>query len=258
MGNRLKLLEAPFPIEVVWYESMASSTQRLLLALTIFMVSSQFQPPEGHAKPSSFPLTRSIAIPVTLTLIPRTSLDFTSSTSQNAAFCTSSTTTPLYATGPVTLLFGVGCGLLTAVTMYLVWSLFANHHDSRNSYEEFNDVDDLSPKKMGYEKIPAKEAAIHLIEDKSNPGDGYTDTQNRGTAYLRSVDQRDILLDREYQEVLSANFDSDTQERGTAILENVDQMDIFPADEDIQKSISNGDQLDEVESETDNYMDALN
>lgn len=85
-----------------------------------------------------------------------------------------------------------------------------------------------------------------------------TDTQNRGTAYLRSVDQRDILLDRQYQEVLSANFDSDTQERGTVILENVDQMDIFPADEDIQKSISNGDQLDEVESETDNYMDALN
>ncbi|KDO77857.1 hypothetical protein CISIN_1g001053mg [Citrus sinensis] len=85
-----------------------------------------------------------------------------------------------------------------------------------------------------------------------------TDTQNRGTAYLRSVDQMDILLDREYQEVLSANFDSDTQERGTAILENVDQMDILPADEDIQKSISNGDQLDEVESETDNYMDALN
>ncbi|KAK9185246.1 hypothetical protein WN943_025601 [Citrus x changshan-huyou] len=161
MGNRLKLLEAPFPIEVVWYESMASSTQRLLLALTIFMVFSQFQPPEGHAKPSSFPLTRSIAIPVTLTLIPRTSLDSTStsSTNQNAAFFPSSTTTPLYATGPVTLLFDVGCGSLTAVTMYLVWSLFANHHDSRNSYEEFNDVDDLSPKKMGYEKIPAKEAA---------------------------------------------------------------------------------------------------
>ena len=68
----------------------------------------------------------------------------------------------------VALLFGVGCGSLTAVTMYLVWSLFANRHDSRNSYEEFSDVDDhdddLSPKKMGYEKmgyekIPAKEAA---------------------------------------------------------------------------------------------------
>ncbi|KAL9416398.1 hypothetical protein AB3S75_039567 [Citrus x aurantiifolia] len=165
MGNRLKLLEAPFPIEVVWYESMASSTQRLLLALTIFMVSSQFQPPEGHAKPSSFPVTRSISIPVTLTLTPRTPLDLsnTPSMSQNVAFCPSSMTSPLYAIGLVALLFGVGCGSLTAVTMYLVWSLFANHHDSRNSYEEFTDVDDhdddLSPKKMGYEKIPAKEVA---------------------------------------------------------------------------------------------------
>ncbi|GAY41588.1 hypothetical protein CUMW_060630 [Citrus unshiu] len=54
---------------------MASSTQRLLLALTIFMVSSQFQPPKGHAKPSSFPLNRSISIPVTLTLTPKTPLD---------------------------------------------------------------------------------------------------------------------------------------------------------------------------------------
>ncbi|KAK9185247.1 hypothetical protein WN943_025602 [Citrus x changshan-huyou] len=75
------------------------------------------------------------------------------------------------------------------------------------------------------------------------------------------------MLDGEPLEMLSASFDTDTQnrgtaylrsERGTVILENVDQMDIFPADEDIQKSISNGDQLDEVESETDNYMDALN
>ncbi|KAL9409165.1 hypothetical protein AB3S75_047533 [Citrus x aurantiifolia] len=86
----------------------------------------------------------------------------TSSTSQNTAFCPSSTTSPLYATRPVALLFSVGCSSLTDITMYLVWSLFANHHDSRNSYEEFTDVDDhdddLSPKKMGYEKIPAKEA----------------------------------------------------------------------------------------------------
>ncbi|KAK9181263.1 hypothetical protein WN944_024400 [Citrus x changshan-huyou] len=123
------------------------------------MVSSQFQPPKGHAKPSSFPLNRSISIPVTLTLTLKTP---TSSTSQNVAFCPSSTTSPLYATRPVALLFGVGCSSLTDITMYLVWSLFANRHDSRNSYEEFTDVDDhdddLSPKKMGYEKIPAKEA----------------------------------------------------------------------------------------------------
>ncbi|XP_044508905.1 uncharacterized protein LOC123227851 [Mangifera indica] len=54
------------------------------------------------------------------------------------------------------LLFGVGCGSLTAVAMYLMWTLFTR----RNSFEEFSDSDedDLSSK-MGYEKIPAKEAA---------------------------------------------------------------------------------------------------
>ncbi|KAK0598841.1 hypothetical protein LWI29_038511 [Acer saccharum] len=66
----------------------------------------------------------------------------------------------------VALLFGVGCGALTAVTMYLVWTLFASRYDYRN-YGEFSDGDDddndeddvFSPKKMGYEKIPAKDAA---------------------------------------------------------------------------------------------------
>lgn len=47
--------------------------------------------------------------------------------------------------------------------MYLVWSLFVNRSNCRNAYEEFNDVDDhdddVSPKKMKYEKIPVKEAA---------------------------------------------------------------------------------------------------
>ncbi|KAK2652741.1 hypothetical protein Ddye_012597 [Dipteronia dyeriana] len=66
----------------------------------------------------------------------------------------------------VALLFGVGCGALTAVTMYLVWTLFASRNDYRN-YGEFSDGDDddndeddvVSPKKMGYEKISAKDAA---------------------------------------------------------------------------------------------------
>ncbi|XP_062004439.1 uncharacterized protein LOC133721750 [Rosa rugosa] len=46
----------------------------------------------------------------------------------------------------VALLFGVGCGALTAATMYLAWSLFSTRHD--------DGVDDVSPKKMGYVKIP--------------------------------------------------------------------------------------------------------
>ncbi|KDO66099.1 hypothetical protein CISIN_1g047193mg, partial [Citrus sinensis] len=51
---------------------------------------------------------------------------------------------------------------LLLFTMYLVWSLFANRHDSRNSHEGFSDVDDhgddLSPKNMGYEKIADRKA----------------------------------------------------------------------------------------------------
>lgn len=50
----------------------------------------------------------------------------------------------------VALLFGVGCGALTAATMYLAWSLFS----SRHSASSFDDDDDVSPKKMGYVKIP--------------------------------------------------------------------------------------------------------
>ncbi|XP_024188319.1 uncharacterized protein LOC112192703 [Rosa chinensis] len=46
----------------------------------------------------------------------------------------------------VALLFGVGCGALTAATMYLAWSLFSTRHD--------DDADDVSPKKVGYVKIP--------------------------------------------------------------------------------------------------------
>lgn len=53
----------------------------------------------------------------------------------------------------VALLFGVGCGALTAATMYLVWSLFASHRG--DDFQEESDDEDASPKKMGYVKIPA-------------------------------------------------------------------------------------------------------
>ncbi|KAK7837704.1 uncharacterized protein LOC112006644 [Quercus suber] len=64
----------------------------------------------------------------------------------------------------VALLFGVGCGALTAATMYLAWSLFS-HRFSSSDYSAFpssfsdddndNDDDDVNPKKFGYIKIPA-------------------------------------------------------------------------------------------------------
>ncbi|KAK9285482.1 hypothetical protein L1049_024676 [Liquidambar formosana] len=64
----------------------------------------------------------------------------------------------------VALLFGVGCGALTAATMYLAWSLFSNRYEFRSSFDEFDDEDDIdddvSPKKMGYVKIPADAAPV--------------------------------------------------------------------------------------------------
>ncbi|XP_028105109.1 uncharacterized protein LOC114304148, partial [Camellia sinensis] len=57
------------------------------------------------------------------------------------------------------LLFGVGCGALTAATLYLIWSLFApNRFDFRDSDGEFDDDDDdddddVNPKKIGTTQV---------------------------------------------------------------------------------------------------------
>ncbi|CAI0627082.1 unnamed protein product, partial [Linum tenue] len=59
----------------------------------------------------------------------------------------------------VALLFGVGCGALTAATMYLVWSLFAvrsaAYYDELYDDEEEEEEEDA--KKIGYVKIPEAE-----------------------------------------------------------------------------------------------------
>lgn len=55
------------------------------------------------------------------------------------------------------LLFGVGCGALTAATMYLIWFLFSpNRFEFDDSDDDsFDDIDDDgAPKKMGYMTIP--------------------------------------------------------------------------------------------------------
>ncbi|XP_072984385.1 uncharacterized protein [Typha latifolia] len=49
------------------------------------------------------------------------------------------------------LLFGFGCGAVTAAVMYLAWSLVADRYEI---YEEEDD-DDECPKKAGYVQIPA-------------------------------------------------------------------------------------------------------
>ncbi|CAN7039679.1 unnamed protein product [Brassica rapa subsp. trilocularis] len=67
----------------------------------------------------------------------------------------------------VGLLFGVGCGALTAATMYLVWALVVNRHGYDFDFEEDDyeneESDAASLKKLGYVKIPdpapVKEAA---------------------------------------------------------------------------------------------------
>ncbi|KAI3717082.1 hypothetical protein L1987_68429 [Smallanthus sonchifolius] len=59
------------------------------------------------------------------------------------------------------LLFGAGCGALTAATMYLIWSLFSNRRldfASDSDEDEYYDVeDDVSPNKNGYAAIPSKD-----------------------------------------------------------------------------------------------------
>ncbi|XP_008797928.2 uncharacterized protein LOC103712981 [Phoenix dactylifera] len=61
----------------------------------------------------------------------------------------------------VGLLFGVGCGALTAATMYLIWSLVTNRYEicGADVYSEEEDEVDEGPKKGGYVKIPATEQA---------------------------------------------------------------------------------------------------
>lgn len=64
------------------------------------------------------------------------------------------------------LLFGAACGVLTAGTMYLIWSLFNHRNGSYRSLDGFasdddddNDDDDIfNPKKPGYVAIPAAPA----------------------------------------------------------------------------------------------------
>ncbi|CAK7338829.1 unnamed protein product [Dovyalis caffra] len=59
----------------------------------------------------------------------------------------------------VALLFGVGCGALTAATMYLVWSLFSPSQSRYSDYfdGDFSDDEVEDVKKIGYVKIPEAE-----------------------------------------------------------------------------------------------------
>ncbi|XP_047973497.1 uncharacterized protein LOC125215952 [Salvia hispanica] len=55
------------------------------------------------------------------------------------------------------LLFGVGCGAVTAAVMFSLWSLFNPHHvdfDESSSSDDDDDYDDVA--KIGYVAIPAQ------------------------------------------------------------------------------------------------------
>ncbi|KAL0371103.1 UNVERIFIED_CONTAM: hypothetical protein Sangu_0428400 [Sesamum angustifolium] len=64
------------------------------------------------------------------------------------------------------LLFGVGCGALTAATMYFVWSLFSpgrfDFDDISSSSSDDDDDDDVTAakKKLGYVSIPANPKVV--------------------------------------------------------------------------------------------------
>uniref|UniRef100_A0A452YGN6 Uncharacterized protein n=3 Tax=Triticinae TaxID=1648030 RepID=A0A452YGN6_AEGTS len=60
----------------------------------------------------------------------------------------------------VGILFGLGCGALTAASMYLVWSVIAGPGASSHYDELYGDEasDSESPKKVGYVIIPGVEA----------------------------------------------------------------------------------------------------
>ena len=60
----------------------------------------------------------------------------------------------------VGILFGIGCGALTAASMYLIWSVIAGPGASSHYDELYGDEasDSESPKKVGYVIIPGVEA----------------------------------------------------------------------------------------------------
>ncbi|MCL7022786.1 hypothetical protein MKW94_006239 [Papaver nudicaule] len=70
------------------------------------------------------------------------------------------------------LLFGAGCGALTAATMYLAWSLVTNRYEFVRSDEESDGDSDFeyeSPKKMGYVKISSAPAPVPVAQAPATP-----------------------------------------------------------------------------------------
>ncbi|KAI9198792.1 hypothetical protein LWI28_022188 [Acer negundo] len=111
---------------------------------------------------------------------------------------------------------------------------------------------------------------VFNLDSSSQPGEqeskSYSEEQIARNSSCVTWDEKEEIVEPEDQqcdrdeapEVLSENFDIEAQDTGVFNYRNVDQMDILIADEETPKSISDGNHLDEIESEADNYMDALN
>lgn len=72
------------------------------------------------------------------------------------------------------LLFGVGCGALTAAAMYFVWALFSPRgvdFDDASSSSSDDDVNDdvTVAKKLGYVAIPTKPKLVDADLKKPAP-----------------------------------------------------------------------------------------
>lgn len=52
------------------------------------------------------------------------------------------------------LLFGASCGMLTAATIYLVWSVISSRGDAQEAFDGEESDEDGGVKDMGYFKIP--------------------------------------------------------------------------------------------------------
>ncbi|GFS46277.1 SCAR family protein [Actinidia rufa] len=106
-----------------------------------------------------------------------------------------------------------------------------------------------------------------LSPDQTGPGPG----PGRGSSCVTWDEKTEILEpvghqydddddddDDEIVEMLTVNFNRDSQEHGAGNFGGVDPMDFQFDTEDTPTSVFGRNQLDDIESEPDNYMDALN
>lgn len=94
-----------------------------------------------------------------------------------------------------------------------------------------------------------------LSQDQTAPSSSCVTWDEKMEIMDRTGQQYDL---DETTDTFITNFDLDTQEGGDVNFITVDHMDFHFENENMTTSVPGGNQLDDIESETDNYMDALN